>query len=138
MANIGTIYRAKKAASLNNPITNAVPFVTSDDSTKAAAVYFPLITGTTSAAFRARARGRFTTGQSGNAAISLQFGTSTAASTNTVVSAPTTQTCADNCVFLLEAIFVWDATKKQLENAYTCVNGSTVNLVVYVAGTTKT
>lgn len=138
MANASTSYRAKKAASLANPVTNAVPFVTADDSSKPAIVYFPAISGTTSAAFRVRARGRFTTGTSGNAAISFQFGNSTAASTNTVVSAPTTQTCADNCVYFLEAIFIWDATKKQLENAYTCLNGSTAALVVYVAGTTVT
>lgn len=136
MANTNTSYRAKKAASLANPVTNAVPFVTSDSSSVAAAVYFPQIVGTTSAAFRVRARGRFTTGTSGNAAISLQFGNSTAASTNTIVCAPTTQTCADNCVYWLEAVFAWDATKKQLTNAYTALNSSTSVLVVYVAGTT--
>lgn len=138
MANTNTIYKAKKAASLANPITNAVPFVTSDSSSVAAAVYFPQISGTTSAAFRVRARGRSTTGTSGNFAISFQFGNSTAASTNTVVAAPTTQTNANNCVYFLEAIFVWDATKQQLENAYTCINGSTVNLIAPTAGTTVT
>ena len=138
MANDNTVYRAKKANPLANPVTNAVPFNTADNSAVAAAVYFPQVLGTQSAAFKVMARGRFTTGQSGNAAISLQFGNSTLASTNTVVSAPTTQTCADFCVYRLEAIFVWDATKKQLENVGTCINGSTVNLYAWTAGTTKT
>lgn len=134
-------YTAKKAAALVNPVTNAVPFSVADSAaqpTLAAAVYFPQTVGTTSAAFRVRARGRFTTGTSGNAAISFQFGNSTAASTNTVVCAPTTQTCADYCVYYIEATFAWDATKKQLINSYTAMNGSTAALVVYVQGTTVT
>lgn len=134
-------YVAKKAASLANPVTNAVPFSVSDGAaqpTLAAAVFFPQTVGTTSAAFLVRARGRFTTGTSGNAAISLQFGTSAAASTNTIVCAPTTQTCADFAVYLLEAVFVWDATKKQLENTFYAINGSTVNRTADAAGTTVT
>lgn len=136
-----TVYKAKKAASLANPITNAVPFSVSDPAalpTLAAAVFFPQTVGTTSAAFKVRAVGRFTTGTSGNAAISFQFGTSTAASTNTVVCAPATQTCADFCVYFLEAVFVWDATKKQLENSFYAINGSTVNRTADAAGTTVT
>lgn len=138
MANILASYRAKKANSLANPITNAVPFNQADSSTTIAGCYFPQISGTTSAAFRARAYGRFTTGTSGNAACSFQFGNSTAASTNTVVCAPTTQTCAANCSWFLEAIFTWDATSKILQNIYTAINGSTFALVVYVAGTAAT
>jgi hypothetical protein len=138
MASTNTIYRAKKAASLTNPITNAVPFVTSDSSTVAAAVYFPQVIGTTSAAFRIRARGRSTTGTSGNSAVSLQFGNSVSASTNTIIYAPTTQTNAANCVWFIEAICVWDATKQQLETAGCCINGSTVNYSAYAAGTTVT
>lgn len=138
MANTNVIYRAKKAATLVNPVTNAVPFVTSDSATVAAAVYFPQISGTTSAAFKVRARGRSTTGTSGNFAISFQFGNSVAASTNTVVCAPTTQTNAANCVFFMEAVFVWDATKKQLENTFYAINGSTVNRTTDAAGTTVT
>lgn len=138
MAGTNTIYRAKKAASLTNPITNAVPFVTSDSSSVAASVFFPQIVGTTSAAFKVRARGRSTTGTSGNFACSFQFGNSTAASTNTVVCAPATQTNAANCVWFLEAVFVWDATKQQLENTFYAINGSTVNRTADAAGTTVT
>lgn len=141
MANDNVTYRAKKAASLANPITNAVPFSISDSAgqpTLAAAVFFPQTVGTTSAAFKIRARGRFTTGTSGNAAISFQFGTSAAASTNTVVCAPATQACADFAVYFLEAVFVWDATKKQLENTFYAINGSTVNRTADAAGTTVT
>lgn len=134
-------YAAKRAASLANPVTNAVPFSVADSAalpTLAAAVFFPQTQGTTSSAYLVRARGRFTTGTSGNAAISLQFGTSAAASTNTIVCAPATQTCADFCVYLLEAVFVWDATKKQLENTFYAINGSTVNRTADAAGTTVT
>jgi hypothetical protein len=138
MANTNTIYRGKKAASNANPITNAVPFASSDDSTKPVIVYFPIIAGTTSAAFKVRARGRSTTGTSGNFAISLQFGNSGSASTNTVVCAPATQVNAANCVYFLEAIFVWDATKQQLENSFFAINGSTVNRTADAAGTTVT
>lgn len=138
MAGTNTIYRAKRAASLANPITNAVPFVTSDSSTVAAAVYFPSIAGTTSAAFKIKARGRSTTGTSGNFAISLQFGNSTAASTNTIIYAPTTQTNANNCVWMIDAFLVWDATKQQLETVGCAINGSTVNFSAYAAGTTVT
>lgn len=138
MANDNTVYRAPKAATLNNPVTNAVPFAKSSDSTTAAAVFIPQVVGTSSISFKVRARGRFTTGTSGNAAISLQFGTSSAASTNTVVAAPTTQTCAANCSFWLEATFAWDTTSQQLINSYTAMNGSTAAIVVYVQGTTVT
>ncbi len=138
MANTNTIYRAKKAATLVNPVTNAVPFVTSDSATVAALVYFPIISGTVSAAFRIRARGRSTTGTSGNSAVSLQFGNSVAASTNTIIYAPTTQTNAANCVWWIEAVCVWDATKQQLETAGACINGSTVNYSGYASGTTVT
>jgi len=134
-------YVAKKAASLANPVTNAVPFSVSDSAaqpTLAAAVYVPLQSGVYALAFRVTARGRFTTGTSGNAAISLQWGNSTAASTNTIVCAPTTQTCADYCVYYLEATFAWDGTKKQLTNTYWAINGSTNVLVSPVAGTTVT
>lgn len=141
MAQGNTVYRAKKAASLANPVTNAVPFSVSDSSalpTLAAAVFFPYTVGTTSAAFKVRSRGRVTTGTSGTFAISFQFGTSTAASTNTVVCAPAAQTVADFCVYFCEAVFVWDATKKQLENSFYAINGSTVNRTADAAGTTVT
>jgi hypothetical protein len=138
LANTNTIYRADKAATNANPITNAVPFALSSDSTKPAIVYFPAISGTTSAAFKVRARGRSTTGTSGNFACSLQFGNSVSASTNTVVCAPATQTNAQNCVWFLEAVFVWDATKQQLENSFFAINGSTVNRTADAAGTTVT
>lgn len=138
MANANTVYKAKKAASLANPITNAVPFVTSDLATASAAIYIPQIVGTTSAAFRVRARGRSTTGTSGNFACSLQWGNSTAASTNTIIAAPTTQTNAANCVWFIEATFVWDATKQQLEGSFYAINGSTVNVTSAAATTTVT
>lgn len=138
MANANTMYRAKKASSLTNPITNAVPFAQSDDSTKPAGVFIPQISGTTSAAFRVRARGRSTTGTSGNFACSLQWGSSASASTNTVIYAPTTQTNADKCVWFIDAFLVWDATKQQLETVGCAINGSTVNFSAYAAGTTVT
>lgn len=138
MPNANTIYLAKAAASQTNPITNAVPFATTQSSSLAAAVYFPIVSGTTSAAFKVRARGRSTTGTSGNFACSLQFGNSTAASTNTVVAAPTTQTNAANCVWFIEANFVWDATKQQLEGTFYAINGSTVNVTSDAATTTVT
>lgn len=136
-SNLST-YKAKRAASLVNPVTNAVPFVTADSSSVAALVRFPTISGTTSAAFKVRAVGRSTTGTSGNFACSLQFGNSTAAATNSIVYAPTTQTNANNCVWFIEAIFVWDATKQQLEGAGSAINGSTVNYSALAATTTVT
>ena len=135
MAAIGTIYKADKAASQANPITNAVPFVKSSDATKAALVYFPQTSGTTSAAFRVRARGRSTAGTSGNFACSLQFGTSIAASTNTVVCAPTTATNATKCSWFIEATFIWDSTTQKLANYYLANNASTPTLISPVEGT---
>lgn len=135
MASIGTIYQAKKANSLANPITNAVPFVQTDDVTKATAVFFPQVTGTTSAAFRVRARGRSTTGTSGNFACSLQFGTSILAATNTVVCAPTTATNAANCSWFIEATFIWDATTQKLANVFMANNASTPAIIIQVEGT---
>jgi len=135
MAEIGTVYRAKRANSLANPISNAVPFNQVDDATKACVVYFPQIIGTTSAAFRVRAFGRSTAGTSGNFACSLQFGTSIAASTNTVVCAPTTATNATKCNWILEAVFIWDATTQKLNNWYWANNASTPALISPVEGT---
>ena len=138
MAGVGTIYRAKRANSLANPITNAVPFNTVDDSTVAAAVYIPEVKGTGSAAFRVRARGRSTTGTSGNFACSLQFGNSILAATNTVVCAPTTATNATKCSWFIEATFVWDSQTQVLANYYTANNASTPALISPVEGTTVT
>ena len=137
-AGVGTIYQAKKANSLANPITNAVPFNSVDDATVAAAVYFPEVKGTVCQAFRVRARGRSTAGTSGNFACSLQFGNSISAATNTVVCAPTTATNATKCNWFIEATFIWDASTLSLNNFYLANNASTPALISLVEGTAAT
>lgn len=127
MANIGAIYRAKKAASLANP-TSASTFVQSDDSTKAAAVYFPVLdSGVTSAAFRFFAIGRATTVGAHNITPKISYGVSVTAASNTVIAAATARAGATNtATWSIWGNLIWNSTLKSLQGNFTALNGSTI------------
>jgi len=139
MANANTIYRAKKAATLTNP-TSASNFVTSDDSTKAVVVYFPVLTsGTLSAAFRFRARGHATTAGSYNLTPAVYYGTSATAASNTSIAAASAQAIATTTAsWIIEGTLYWDGTAKTLNGAYWALNGSTAVITAWAATTVVT
>lgn len=127
MAAIGTTYRAKKAASLANP-TAAATFVQSDDSTKAAAVYFPVLdSSVTSATFAFRATGRATTVGAHNITPKVSYGVSVTAASNTVIAAATARAGATNtATWSIEGVLIWNSTLKSLQGKFTALNGSTI------------
>jgi hypothetical protein len=120
MSNTNTIYTAKRAAPLTNPVTALVTFLQNDNSAKAAAVYVPDQGTQTSTAgslrFNIRAWGRITSGTSGNVSLALQYGTATSA--NTSVVAPTAASYSVSGNWLLETTFLWDVTSKLLNGYY--------------------
>lgn len=129
MGNANSIYRAKKAASLTNP-TSASTFVQADDSTKAAAVYFPVLNSSvTSAAFSFRARGRATTTGAHNITPKVSFGVSTTAASNTIIAAATARAGAtDTASWMIEGTLFWNSTKQSLQGSFRAWNGSTIVL----------
>lgn len=129
MGNANTSFTALKAATLSNP-TSATTFLSSDDSTKAAIVYFPVLgSGTTSAAFKFRARGRAKTTGAHNITPKVSYGTSTTAGSNTIIAAATARAGAtDTASWLIEGTLYWNSTLKKLQGAYLAINGSTAVL----------
>lgn len=129
MAAIGTMYRAKKAATLTNP-TSASTFVQSDDSSKAAAVYFPVLdSSVNSIAFAFRARGRATTVGSHNVTPKVSYGVSTTAGSNTVIAAATARACATTtCTWEISGTLIWNKTLQSLQGEFVAKNGSTTTL----------
>lgn len=140
MANANTTYRAKKAASLSNP-TSASMFVTSDNSSNAAVVYFPVVpSGTQQAAFRFRARGRATTVGSHNVTPKVCFGSSATEASNTVIAAASARAVATTTAgWMIEGTLQWDSTSQVLSGVFWAVNGSSPTLDALAALTsTKT
>ena len=129
MANAVTSYRAKKAASLTNP-TSASTFVTSDNSSNAAVVYFPVLpSGAQTAAFRFRARGHATTVGSHNVTPKVSYGVSATAGSNTIIAAASARAVATTTAgWLIEGTLQWDSTSKVLSGVFWAVNGSTPTL----------
>lgn len=138
MGNTNTVYRAKKAASLLNP-TTAATFVQSDDSTKAAAVFFPTTPTGTSASFLFRARGRTTTTGSHNNTPKVSLGTSVTAGSNTIIAASTARAVATTtAVWCIEGTLIWNGTSNLLKGSFWALNGSTAVLDVPAVTTSVT
>lgn len=89
MANANVCYKAKRAANLVNP-TSATTFLQADDSTKAAAVFFPVLAQSSAPktmAFRFHAIGRALNSGSHNVTPKVSYGVSTTAGSNTIIAA---------------------------------------------------
>lgn len=144
-----TLFVAKKAAALTNPVALAT-FLQSDDATKAAAVYFPLSNppnalGQTfqsqtlpAARFFVKAWGRCTTGTSGNMDLTLYYGTSITAASNTALGALGVQTNAQYAHWFLDATLIWDGRSQVLDGLYSGASGSTLALKANTLTTPKT
>lgn len=144
-----TIFSAKKAATLTNPVALAT-FVQSDDATKAAAVYFPETNppnalGQTfqsqtlpGARFLVRAWGRCTTGVSGNMDLTLYYGVSVTAASNTALGALGVQTNAQYAHWYIDAVLIWDGRTQILDGFYSGGSGSTLALKANTLVTPKT
>lgn len=140
MANTNTSWEAPRAATLADP-TSATTFKKYSDTTKACAVYFPVLpTGFAgSATFRFRARGRATTVGAHNITPKVSFGTSATAGSNTVIAAATARAGAtDTASWAIEGTLVWNSTKQSLQGAFWAINGSTIVLDALAVTTAKT
>lgn len=128
MAQGNTIYRAKRAASLLNP-TSASTFVTAADSTKAAAVYFPVFSQATapaSMAFRFRAIGRALNSAAHNVTPKVSYGVSTTAGSNTIIAAGVAATITTTELpWSIGGELYWSAVGQTLEGWFWGLNGST-------------
>lgn len=127
MGNANTIYLAPKATALTNP-TAATTFKQADDSTKAAAVYFPTISGS-SAAFNFRARGRCINSASHNLTPKVSYGVSATAGSNTVIAAgaavAVTTTMTTWCIW---GQLFWDSTSQVITGHFQNILGETMTL----------
>src|SRR6185369_4192344 len=122
MGSASAVYKAKKAATLSNP-TSASTFVQSDDSTKAAAVYFPQQIAGSSASFRFRARGRVTTVGSHNATPKISYGVSVTAGSNTNIAAATARAVATTtAVWSIDGVLEWNGTSNLLKGWFKALN----------------
>lgn len=128
MANANSVYTAKRAATLTNPIA-ATTFLQADNSAKAAAVYVPdqwqenTVAG--SIRFNLKAWGRATGGTTTNFLPQIQFGTSVTAASNTDITVMTTRaynSASGN--WWIEAQMVWDSTSKILVGSFTGGGGT--------------
>ena len=131
MANANSVYRAKRASSLSNP-TAATTFKQADDSTKAALVFFPVLSqaaALASMAFRFRAMGRALNSASHNVTPKVSYGVSTTAASNTIIAAATARavstTQASWCIW---GNLFWDATNQKLSGTFLALNGITAVL----------
>jgi hypothetical protein len=120
MGNANTIYSAKRAAALTNPLTANVTFLQADNSAKAAAVFVPdqwqenTVAG--SLALQLRCWGRVTSGTSGNVTVAVQAGTATSGNTTIFTSSAASYTANGNYYF--SADLLWDVTSKLLNGMY--------------------
>lgn len=132
--NANSPYIAKRAATLVTSGTTAVAFVTSQDATKTASVYFP-VTNQSSLRCVVRAWGRTTTGTSGSFLAKIQFGTNTTAISNTDMASLSAQTVATNGNWEIQSELVWDSTSKKLRGRMTGINGDTPTLLAVAVNT---
>lgn len=130
--NANSVYTAKKAALLTNPIA-ATTFLQSDNSAKAAAVFVPdqwiqaTTTGIALPALRfiIRAWGRATGGTTTNFLPQIQSGVSITAASNTDVTVMTTRAYnSASSNWWIEANLVWDFTSKLLNGSFTGGGGT--------------
>lgn len=128
MAQTNSIYSAKKAATLTNPVA-ATTFLQADNSAKAAAVFVPdqwqenTVAG--SLRLNIKAWGRATGGTTTNFLPQIQFGTSVTSASNTDITVMTTRaynTASGN--WWIEAQLIWDSTSKLLNGSFTGGGGT--------------
>lgn len=132
--NTNTGYIAKRAATLVTSGTSAVAFVTAQDATKTASVYFPVTTQTTLRAI-VRAWGRVSTGTSGNFLAKIQFGTSVTAGSNTDMATLAATTVASTGNWEIESQVIWDSTTKKLRGRMIGIHGDTPTLLASAVNT---
>ena len=139
MGNANTVYTAKKAATLANPLTNDSIFLQSENSAYAAFVsaYQSGLVGGTSGIdgkmIRVRAVGKVTTGASSTLIVTLYYsaaaktaitynGTGVTATAATFTSAAYATTTGN---WSLEYDFVWDYTSLKANGYFIAISGPT-------------
>jgi hypothetical protein len=142
MASGRSVYVAKKAATLTNPITNDSIFLQSDSSALAAfvsAYQGGLVGGTSNLdgkAFYVRATGKVTTGTSSTLIGTLYYATASrtaitfngtgVSSTGATFTTGAIATTSGN--WMIEATFLWDFTSKQLNGYFDTLSSPTPTL----------
>ena len=131
MGNANSVYLAKKASSLTDP-TSATTFKQSDDSTKAAAVYFPVIPQSAAPArmsFRFHASGRALNSASHNVTPKVSYGVSTTAGSNTIIAAATARAVSTaQANWDIWGMLFWEAAVGELSGWFSALNGITAVL----------
>lgn len=139
MARGSTVYTAKKAAALTNPLTNDSIFLQTDNSAFAAFVsaYQGALAGGSSnldgGSIFIRASGKVTTGTSSTLIVTLYYsaaaktaitfnGTGVTATASTFTSAAYATTSGN---WMLESTFVWDYTSLKMNGYFVSTSGPT-------------
>lgn len=136
MPGTNTRYIAKRAATLAIvSSTAAACFVTASDSTKPCILYFPTVPTLQTILFDIRAWGRFTTGTSGTALATLQYGTSATAASNTDIAALGANTVATNGNWSLHVELQWDSTSQILRGWMEGISGDTPTMLGPIVNT---
>lgn len=137
------VYQAKKAAVLTNP-TAAATFLQSDNSAKAAAVYFPdqwvqaaspSPAVPSAVAFNLRAWGRVTPGTTGNFTPVIQYGVSVTAGSNTNMASGGAASYSASGCWRLDVQCVWDKTGGKINGVFFGNNASAGTIVTSAAST---
>lgn len=132
MANSSSVYTAKRATALTNPLSTDSIFLQADNSAKSAFVsaYQEGMVGGTSGIdgkpFYVRACGKVTTGASSTLIVTIYYSTAASSSvtyngtgvSTTGVTVTTGAIATTSGNWILEAEFLWDYTSKQLNGQF--------------------
>lgn len=149
MARAGTVYTAKKANTLTNPLTNDSIFVSSDNTALPAYISLYLggmVAGTSKLDGRpvyVRASGKVTTGASSTLIVTLYYSATVTTATTyngtgvstTGVTLTTGSIATTSGNWMLEAEFLWDYTSKQLNGVFTGLSSPTPTVATPTAAT---
>jgi hypothetical protein len=149
MARASTVYKAKKANTLTNPLTNDSIFVQSDNTSLSAfvsAYQGGMVAGTSlldGRPFYVRASGKVTTGASSTFIATIYYSTAASTSityngtgvstTGVTLTSGAISTTSGN--WMLEAEFIWDYTSKQLNGWFSGLSSPTPTAVANTAAT---
>jgi hypothetical protein len=149
MARAGTVYRAKKANTIVNALTNDSIFLSSDNTAISAYVSLyqgGMVSGTSLLDGRpiyVRASGKVTTGASSTLIVTLYYSAAAAGAityngtgvSTTGVTLTTGSIATTSGNWMLEAEFLWDFTSKQLNGVFSGLSSPTPTVAAPAAAT---
>ena len=149
MARASSVYRAKRATALTNPLTNDSIFLQADNSALTAyvsAYQGGMVAGTSlldGRPFYVRASGKVTTGASSTLIVTIYYSAAASAAiaynttgvSTTGVTLTTGSIATTSGNWMLEAEFLWDYTSKQLNGVFTGLSSPTPTVATAAAAT---